>query len=166
MIPQLAPLTLGLLVAAGCADAWLISTLIGSATSDEQIPTAATKPVLKLQTSDLVPPPAKPIGAYSVILAQPIFFKTRAPFVPPPPAQPPTPAVSTPVITDPGLVLGGIVMNREVRKIYIFGKGEAEGVWVNEGETFKGWTLKTVENKSAKLQQQNRTIELHLFPPQ
>jgi hypothetical protein len=170
MMSRIAPLTLGTLFVVGCVDAWFISTLIGSTTADEQIVTKATKPFLKLQSSDQAPHPAKPIGDYSAILAQPIFFKTRAPYVAalpaPPPARPPAPAVPAPVITDPGLVLGGVVMNRELRKVYIFSKGESQGTWINEGESFKGWKLETVDSKGAKLQQQNRTIELFLFPPQ
>src|SRR5262245_4031852 len=166
MTTQIAPLALGTLLVIGGVDAWLITTFIEGSTSDDQIVTASTGPVLKLQTPIQPPAPVKPIDGYSRILSQPIFFKTRTPYVAPPPPPPPVAVIPAPIIADPGLVLGGIVMNRDVRKIYIFSKGEAQGTWVNEGETFKGWMVQTVDSKSAKLQQQDRTIELHLFPPQ
>jgi len=166
MSPQIAPLALAGFLAIGGIDAWLAAVLINAVTSDDQIATATTSQTLKLQTSAQGTPAVKPIDAYSLIVSRPVFFKTRAPYVAPPPPPPPsTTAAPQPIPTDPGLVLGGVVMNGHVRKIYLFGKGEPQGTWVNEGETFKGWKVQSVERTSTKLQQQNRTVELHLYPP-
>jgi len=91
MTAQIAPLALGTLLVVGGVDAWLISTLIESATPDDRIVTAATGPAHKVQTPIQAPPSVKPIDAYNPILAQPIFFKARTPYVAPPPPPPPGP---------------------------------------------------------------------------
>ena len=75
------------------------------------------------------------------------------------------PTAPPPVMTDPGLVLGGIIANGDMRKIYLSSRDDPQGAWVGEGETFRGWKVQSVGSTSTKLEQQNRTIELHLYPP-
>src|SRR5262245_53947507 len=99
MTTQIGPLALGTLLVIGGVDAWLMSTFIEGPKTDDQIVTAATGPVLKVQTPIQPPAPVTPIDAYSRILSQPIFFKTRTAFVVPPPSPPPVPVIPAPVIT-------------------------------------------------------------------
>ena len=170
MTSRVAPLALAGLLVLGSIDAWLLTTLIDVGAADDVVP-AASEPLLNLQMPPRETTAAKPIDAYRAIVAQPIFFKTRVPYVAPPPAPalapPVMPVVPSPppVMTDPGLVLGGIIVNRDMRKIYLSSKADSQGAWVGEGETFKGWKVQSVGSTSTVLQQQNRTIELHLHPP-
>jgi hypothetical protein len=107
----------------------------------------------------------KPIESYQLTLAHPVFFKSREPFVPPP--LPPPPKIVQPVppvVVDPGLILGGVMTNHDLRKAYLLTKANPAGSWVSEGESFMGWKVQSVDTASARLQQQDRTIELQLYP--
>jgi hypothetical protein len=110
-------------------------------------------------------PSAKPINIYGEILAHPVFFMTREPFVaspPPPPVVPQQSAAPPPV--DPGLILGGVMIGYDYKKAYLFRKSDPQGTWVNEGENFAGWTVQSVNANAVLLKQQDRTIELQLYP--
>jgi hypothetical protein len=54
--------------------------------------------------------------------------------------------------------------NRHLRKVYLLTKANPAGSWLAEGESFMGWKIQSVDASSAKLQQQDRTIELQLYP--
>ena len=108
----------------------------------------------------------KSIESYKLTLAHPVFFKTREPFVPRPPPPPPPKVVqpAAPVVVDPGLILGGVMTNDRLRKVYLLTKTNSAGSWVGEGESFMGWKIQSVDATSAKPRQQDRTIELQLYP--
>jgi len=111
-------------------------------------------------------PTAKPIDAYREILARPIFFKSREPFVPAPP-PPPLVAVAMPppVVVDPGLGLGGVMIKDGMKKAYVFSRANAGGgAWISEGQDFMGWFIRSVSGTGAKLEQQGRSIDLRLYP--
>jgi hypothetical protein len=100
---------------------------------------------------------------------QPVFFKTREPYVAPPPRPAaPTPATAPkpppPVVVDPGLAVAGIIIGGGVRKAYIHGKADQQGGWVSEGEVLTGWKVQTIGPGAVELQQQDHTIELQLYP--
>ena len=100
-------------------------------------------------------------------LAKPVFLKTRAPYVPPPPAPPPAPkpVVAPPQApVDPGLALGGVVIIEDARKAYIFNRADSRGAWLSEGATILGWQVESIDALTARLQQAGRTIELELYP--
>ena len=111
-------------------------------------------------------PAAKPIDAYREVLARPIFFKSREPFVPAPPPPPPAvAAVPPPVVVDPGLVLGGIMIKNGVRKAYMFSRANAAGAaWIDEGQDFMGWSIRSISGTGVKVEQQGRSIDLRLYP--
>jgi hypothetical protein len=107
----------------------------------------------------------KPIEAYGQILARPVFFKSREPFVPPPPPSSPVLiAAPPPVVVDPGLVLGGVMIKNDVRKAYVFSRAKAGGAWIGEGDDFMGWQIRSINRTSAKLEQKGRSIDLQLYP--
>jgi hypothetical protein len=109
----------------------------------------------------------RPIEAYRPIVASPVFFKSREPYVPPPPAPPPVMiATPPPVVIDPGLVLGGVMIKDTIRKAYVFSRSAAGGTWTAEGEEFMGWKVRSINGSGAKLEQQGRSIDLQLYPPQ
>jgi hypothetical protein len=113
-------------------------------------------------------PTARPIDAYREILARPIFFKSREPFVPAPPPPPPVvAAMPPPVVVDPGLVIGGVLIKDGVKKVYVFSRANAgAGAWISEGQDFMGWSIRSVSGAGAKLEQQGRSIDLRLYPPE
>jgi hypothetical protein len=106
----------------------------------------------------------KPIGAYSQILMRPIFFKSREPFVAAPVAPRQMAKAAPPPLVDPGFVIGGVIIKSDVRKVYIFDKSSAGGIWVNEGDDLMGWKVRSIDGAGAKLEQQGRVIDVQLYP--
>jgi hypothetical protein len=168
MTSRISPLAAAGLLALGAVDVWLAAIIAGDIGADDQTASLSVQSTLKLPPPTDAAPSGKPIDAYGEILAHPIFYRTREPFVPPPPVPPkpvsPPPAPPAPVITDPGMVVAGIMIDRGIRKAYLFNKTDPRGSWVSQGETVNGWTLQAVDRTSIKLQQQTRIIELQLYP--
>ena len=154
-----------LLFAVG-VNAWLLVAVAAEVSSGD--PSVMEKAVWnpQLSGSGEKVPAAKPIDAYREILARPIFFKSREPFVPAPPPPPPVvAAMPPPVVADPGLVLGGVLIKNGVKKAYVFSRANAgAGAWIREGQDFMGWSIKSVSGAGAKLEQQGRSIDLRLYP--
>jgi hypothetical protein len=130
---------------------------------DDSVGKAEWTPMLAGAADDV--PSAKPIDRYGEILAHPVFFMTRQPFVASPPPPPVVPQQSqAPPPVDPGLVLGGVMIGYDYKKAYLFRKNDAQGTWLNEGENFVGWTVQSVNANGVLLKQQDRVIELALYP--
>jgi hypothetical protein len=107
----------------------------------------------------------KPIESYRQTLARPVFFKSREPFVPTPPSPPPVLiATPPPTVVDPGLVLGGVMIKKDVKKAYVFSRASANGAWTSEGDEFLGWQIRSISKAGAKLEQKGRSIDLQLYP--
>jgi hypothetical protein len=170
MSVRIAPLAAAGIAALAALNVWLLTVLIAGVTREE--PAAAAMPAWNPNLSgageDVAA--ARPINAYRETLVHPVFFKTREPHVAPPPhpVAPPVPAIlpkpAPPPVVDPGLVVGGVVINGDVRKAYVYGKADSKGTWVSEGETLAGWKVGAIDTAGIKLQQQDRTIELRLYP--
>jgi hypothetical protein len=168
---RITPLSLvGLLIILGVNAELLFATMTGIVSDNSA---AADKvdwqPSLRASTGSAAN--RKPIEGYQQILARPVFFKSREPYVPPPPPPPPAPPPAVimpppPVVIDPGLVLGGIMIKNDVRKAFVFSRAGADGSWTAEGEEFMGWKVRSINGTGAKLEQQGRSIELQLYPPQ
>lgn len=102
---------------------------------------------------------------HSEILARPVFFKSRVPYVPPPPAPPPSIAVAAPIVNlDPGLVLAGVMITGRIKKAYFVQKMGAQGTWADEGENLMGWRVESIATEIVTLEQQGRRLELQLYP--
>jgi hypothetical protein len=161
---RISPLAVIAVVGLGAADLWLAAVAVDTVTAADEAPPAAVPWTPKLAATAEGAAKAKPVEAYGEILAHPVFFKTRAPWVaPPPPPPPPPPQIAAPPPVDPGLALGGVTIARGVRKAYLLSRTDPKGTWVNEGDSFMGWTVEAVGSTSTKLQQQGRTIELELY---
>jgi hypothetical protein len=166
---RIAPLAAVALAALVSVNAWLLAIIVTDATGEEPAPVAAPVWEAKLSGPRRDDAAARPIGAYRETLAHPVFFKSRVPYLPPRPAAPPaSPVVAkpppVPVIVDPGLAVAGIVISGGVRKAYIHGKADPHGSWVAEGESLTGWKVQAIDADGVKLQQQDHTIELQLYP--
>ena len=108
----------------------------------------------------------KPLEAYDEILAHPVFFRSREPFIPAPASSPePTDTPETPVVADPDFAVGGVVISNGLAKAFLFSRdGSMIGIWVNQGETVQGWQVKSVTKSGVVLEQTGRSIELQLYP--
>lgn len=164
---RIAPLAAAGLVALASLNAWSLWSLVGEILDGNQQGAEKSEWRPQLSTSADDNAVQKPVEGYPLILAHPIFFKTREPFVPPPP-PPPAPVKAAPAtpppVVDPGLVLGGVMAIGHLRKAYLLTKTNPAGSWVSEGDSFMGWIIKSVDSASAKVQQRDRTIELQLYP--
>jgi hypothetical protein len=164
---RIAPLSLAALTLAAAVDLWLLADVADLATTPPpSLESVEWKP--KLSAAHELTAPVRPIAEYRETLARPLFAKTRAPFVapppPPPPVQAPAPPPPAPVLIDPGFSVGGVMITEVLRKAYLMKKPEPRGVWVSEGEDFMGWKVQSIGASTAKLEQNNRTIELRLYP--
>ena len=167
MIFRIAPLAAAGLLVLGGINAWMLTTITRDDPPEDQGNVAGTEQAIRLAAMPGSIPNTKPIDAYSETLAHPIFFKTRLPFVPPPPPPPPPPpklVAPTPAPVDPGLALGGIMIDRALKRAYLFTKSDPHGTWVTEGESFMGWTVQSINSEGTRLQQQDRAVELTLYP--
>ncbi|WP_316228466.1 hypothetical protein [Bradyrhizobium sp. SZCCHNR1039] len=110
----------------------------------------------------------KPLEAYAEILTHPVFFKSREPFVappPPPPTPPPQPPPQAPVaVVDPGLIVEGVMIKADLSRAFLLSRGGLNGSWVSEGQAFQGWQVKSIDRTGVKLEQSGRIIELQLYP--
>lgn len=161
------PLTAVGLLALAVANASLVAVIAGQFLAGGADVVSTPERLPKLSMSSDGAANARAIGDYVQTLAHPVFFKSREPFVAPPPAppvvaKPPPP----PVITDPGLALAGVMIGDGQRKAYLVGKADARGTWASEGDDVSGWKIRSVDAGTVKLQQQDRTIELLLYPRQ
>jgi hypothetical protein len=163
---RIAPLAAVGLAALAGLNLWLITIILAGAA--DEAPVSVTPPAWNANWSGSAKAGAKPISAYGKILAQPVFFKTREPYVAPPPrpAQAPVPVVAKPPpppIVDPGFTVAGIIIAPGVRKAYIHTKRDEQGSWVSEGESLTGWRVQAIGPGGVKLEQQDRTIDLELY---
>jgi len=163
----ISPLTAASLVALAAVNVWLLGVVLQDHGPEAHAVAAKSEWRPKPPGSMTGVPGPKPLTVYGGILAQPIFFKSRQPFVPPPPAPPPqakAPAPA-PAPVDPGLALGGIIIAPDVKKAYVVSKSDSRGTWASEGDSVMGWTVQSIDAGSARLGQANRTIDLHLYTP-
>jgi hypothetical protein len=166
---RITPLALAGLAGLAGLNVWLVAMVLQEHVPEPEVhsSTAAASRPPGPPTFDSKPPESKPIAAYPQTLARPVFFKSREPYVPPPPAPPPLPqpvAAPPPAPVDPGLVLGGVVIMDGAQKAYIFNKADTRGAWLAEGETILGWKVESIDAITARLQQVDRSIELQLYP--
>jgi hypothetical protein len=155
----------GLLIALGI-NAGLLAGIATQVTSDHLAAVDQVAWNANLSGSVANPTNRKPIEGYGQILARPVFFKSREPFVPAPPAPPPPVPVTVPppVIIDPGLVVGGVMIKNGLSKAYLFSNAGPSGSWASEGDTFQGWKVRSVDRTGVKLEQGGRSIDLRLYP--
>ena len=105
-----------------------------------------------------------PIEAYGKILAHPVFFKSREPFVPALPVPVSAPPQPRPIVVDPGLVVAGVVVKNGFSKVYLLSRTDPGGTWASEGDTFQGWKVKSIDGSGVRLVQADRAIDLKLYP--
>ncbi|HET9715098.1 MAG TPA: hypothetical protein VFP60_02835 [Pseudolabrys sp.] len=103
------------------------------------------------------------MDSYKEILARPIFYKSREPFVPP--ARPVAVAKPPPAnVVDPGFIVAGVIIAGKTKQAYIYTKVNNSGTWTKEGDNFLGWKVSSIDSDGVRLQQAGRTIEVWLYP--
>jgi hypothetical protein len=103
---------------------------------------------------------AKPVSEFRETVQRPLFNSTRKPV-----DRPKTTQVRAPTETGShldmrlvGIVKPGSAPNRAL----IRAADQANGKWVAEGETFNGWTLRSVKDRSVIIEAEGRSHELTL----
>jgi len=162
---RIAPLRAAGLLIVLCVNAGLLASVATQLASDGSAVAGKIDWNVNLTGSVASATNRRPVESYGQILARPVLFKSREPFVPPPPAPPAVTVAPPPVAADPGLVVGGVMIKSGLSKVYLFSKAGPGGAWAGEGETFQGWKVKSVKSTGVKLEQTGRSIELSLYPP-
>jgi hypothetical protein len=147
----------------GVLNGWLIMIALGSGELGVHELPASVAPSRGSSEDASGLSTVKPAHAYAETLAHPVFFKTRAPYVPPPPPPPAAPQVGAPVSADPGIALGGVAIHGNLKKAYLFSKSGPPGSWIDEGETFMGWNVQAIHATGATITRADRTIMLELY---
>ncbi len=158
------PRIAGLLIVI-CLNIWLVTVIVGRISGDDPAgDNMEWSP--NLSPTVAAANERKPIHTYEQILARPIFFKSREPFIAPPAAPPPVPKIVAPppLVVDPGFMLAGIMIKSRTKKAFILSKSTAEGTWAVEGDSLMGWKLQSVDKTGVKPEQGGRTIEVLLYP--
>ena len=161
---RIAPLRAAGLLVILSINAGLLASVVLLATSDGMAAIDKIPWSVNLAGSVANTASRKSIEGYGQILARPVFFKSREPFIPAPPPQPPVPVAPPVVIIDPGLAVGGVMIKNGLSKAYLFSKAGTGGGWAGEGETFQGWKVTSVDGSGVKLEQSGRSIDLQLYP--
>lgn len=143
----------------------MFAELVPDMSLSDPLPLADENKKKKQELPDNGSFPSKSMSDYDTMLARPVFFKTRSPYVPPPPSVPskPAPAPQAPFV-DPGLSLTGVIVNKQLRKAYVIAKGDTQGKWLAEGDSIVGWAVQAITPTSVTLKQSDRSIELNLYP--
>ncbi|WP_300392669.1 hypothetical protein [Henriciella sp.] len=125
--------------------------------------TAAASPA-EVQASITAPkPPKASIGqvAAFTLPARPLFHETRRPY-----ESEGDPVVDfAPEPTNSAhLQLRGVIKRGGTARAYVELIGGGEPVWLNQGDTLAGWTLKQVTSDGVVLAKGTRDINLKLYP--
>jgi hypothetical protein len=162
---RIAPVRAAGLLIVLCVNAGLLANVAMQLASDGSAVTDKIDWNVNLTGSVANPTNRRPVESYKEILAHPVFFKSREPFIPSPPAPPPAVvAPPPPPVVDPGLVVGGVMIKNGLSKAYLSGKSGLAPAWAGEGEVFHGWKIRSVTRTGVKLEQAGRTIDLTLYP--
>ncbi|MBY3328887.1 hypothetical protein HFO02_36020 [Rhizobium laguerreae] len=101
-------------------------------------------------------------NASSEAITRPLFWPSRRPFEPAvilegaqtPPALPPT----------MDQVLIGVFIDGSQRRALLRRPNDAEGIWLNEGDTIDGWRIADVTPEHATLEAAEVVVILKLYP--
>ncbi|MCC2103192.1 MAG: hypothetical protein KDJ20_03675 [Hyphomicrobiales bacterium] len=147
------------------------TALYRAATSPDRLvsfPVASSlAPATEIRSAIAINPP--PIEAYEQVIARPVFFKSRSPWIPPPAVAAPVPARPSanteqeagPEPGDPSL--RAVVLAAAVHKALVSTEQQPEGSWLKEGETVGGWEIISIDSTSATLRRGDKKKILKLY---
>jgi hypothetical protein len=111
---------------------------------------------------------AIPISKLSATRDRPLFSSSRRPPTPTvaaAPAPPPAPVVKPVAPQTPPFTLVGTIIGENSRIAIFFDENSKTATGVREGDSASGWTLRSVEARSAILDGSGRTVTLDLPEP-
>jgi hypothetical protein len=110
---------------------------------------------------------AIPISKLSSTRDRPLFSASRRPRTPAAPAAPETQTVVAPLLAPetPPFTLVGTIIGGSSRIAIFFDESLKTATGVKEGESDSGWTLRSVDPRSAILDASGRTVTLNLPEP-
>jgi hypothetical protein len=158
------PLVLAGIAVLVAANIWLLSMVVGQIVTDDKAVADEARWIPHLAKLDTGEAHATSATAHQDILAHPVFAKSRAPFVPPPPPIPKAPPTPAPVLSDPGFSLGGVMLSGDTKRAYLLQKTNQRGAWAGEGDDVAGWKLESITAETATLRKESHVIELRLYP--
>jgi hypothetical protein len=158
------PLVIACLAVLGACNVYLIFAIVQAMTSVDRTSTDDASWTPRLARPDNAETQTRLAIPDQIILRHPVFSRSRAPFVPPPPPAPKARVVGAPVFTDPGFVLGGVMLNGEAKRAFLLRKGNQIAAWAAEGDDVEGWKLQSITAETATLQKESHVIELRLYP--
>jgi type II secretory pathway component PulC len=100
-----------------------------------------------------------PLESFNQVLAQPVFFKSRQPFV----AIQAKPAAVIAPAPDPGFIVGGVIIRGGVRKAFIYTRDKSVGAWTEVGQKVMGWEVRSVDENDVTVEQQGRSLKVRLY---
>jgi hypothetical protein len=111
------------LVAVGGVNVWLLAMVVATHAPEAKPDVDLTTQLAQVSAPAIAS--ALPPKVYRETLARPVFFKSRAPCVPPPPPSPPQPPkpAAPPAPVDPGLQLAGVAITAGASRAYLVGRG-------------------------------------------
>jgi hypothetical protein len=111
---------------------------------------------------------AIPVSKLSATRDRPLFSASRRPPTPTVAAAPtaPPPTVAKPVVLEtPPFTLVGTIIGENGRIAILFDESSKTATGVREGESASGWTLRSVDSRSAVLEGSSRMVTLDLPEP-
>jgi hypothetical protein len=110
--------------------------------------------------------------AYPETMARPLFMRSRAPFVPPPPAEsvpfmpalPAQPPIVPPQpVVDGDVRVFGVLADGRAARALLTSNSKPDGDWLRVGEAIGGWTLVEITSEGVVLSAgpQQRTLRLY-----
>jgi hypothetical protein len=156
------PVAVGLAGACAILAVITVYQLVSSVDTSPILPGAPLAGAGEQTGAGLVTPlDSKPVGEFREIVQRPIFNSTRRPVERPKTAkaQAPVEAAGSPH----DLRLVGIVKTGNAPARALIREGDqSTGKWISEGETFGGWKLRSVKDRSVIVEGDGRTHELML----
>lgn len=126
-----------------------------AATAELPTVAAVTKAVVKGSQA------APPLESFNQVVAQPVFFKSRQPFVAV--QTKPAAVMALAPVVDPGFIVGGISIRHGVRKAFIYTRDKSVGAWTEVGQKVIGWEVRSVDENDVTLEQQGRLLNIRLY---
>lgn len=111
------------------------------------------------------------LSDFTATLQRPLFAPLRRPYEapaepvvaepePPPPEPPPPPAE---VAAPDGLLLRGITVSGDIRKVLLITAAQPMGIWMGLGDKIEGWQVNEINFGSAVLQAGEQKITVNLY---
>jgi type II secretory pathway component PulC len=101
--------------------------------------------------------------SYPAIAARPLFYPSREPWLPPPPAQPAPVSTAPSPLTNYALV--GVIVSGHTRSALIKPPGGNKTITLGEGQELGGWTLQEITRDRLRFAAGNASYDMNFLKP-